>query len=77
MAELGALCQGVGRETAYVVIASVRPTGDVEADDAQRWCRASDVVESHGMTLLEWFVLGRSGVDCPRDLTGEPDRWPR
>ena len=77
MAELGALCQGVGRETAYAVIASVRPTADIDADDAQRWCRASDVVESHGMTLLEWFVIGRSGVDCPRDLTGEPDRWPR
>ena len=76
MAELGALCQGVGRDTAYVVIASVRPTGEVEPDDAHRWCRASDVVESHGMTLVEWFVLGRSGVDCPRDLTGEPERWP-
>src|SRR5688572_24124634 len=49
MAELGALSQGIGRETAYVVIASVRPWTDVEPDDAFRWCSASDVVENHGM----------------------------
>jgi len=77
MAELGALSQGVGKETAHLVIASVRPNGDVQPDDAFRWCSASDIVEAHGITLLEWFVIGRSGVDCPRELLGEPDRWPR
>jgi hypothetical protein len=77
MAELGALSQGVGRETAHLVIVSVRPDADVEPDDAFRWCSASDIAECHGMTLVEWFVVGRSGVDCPRDLLGEPDRWPR
>ena len=76
MAELGALSQGVGHETAYVVIASVRPSGDLDVDDAFRWCSASDIVESHGMTLLEWFVIGAGGIDCPRDLIGEPERWP-
>jgi hypothetical protein len=77
MAELGALCEGVGCETAHLVIVSVRPDGDVEPDDAARWCSASDVAEGHGMTLLEWFVVGPAGIDCPRDLVGEPDRWPR
>ena len=76
MAELGALDQGVGRETAFVVIASVRPDADVGPDDAFRWCSASDVVERHGLTLVEWFVCGPGGVDCPRDLSGEPERWP-
>lgn len=76
MAELGALSSGVGRETAYIIIASVRPDGDLGPDDAFRWCSTSDVVESHGLTLLEWFVLGAAGIDCPRDLTGEPERWP-
>jgi hypothetical protein len=77
MSELGVLDQGVGCETAYLVLASIRPAGDVEHDDAWRWCRASDVADMHGITLLEWFVIGTAGVDCPRDLTGEPDRWPR
>ena len=26
-------------------------------------------------TLVEWFVIGPHGVDCPRDLLGEPERW--
>ena len=77
MSELGALSLGVGCETAFLVIASIRPDGDVDIDDAWRWRRASDVADDHGITLLEWFVLGASGVDCPRDLIGEPDRWPR
>jgi hypothetical protein len=76
MAELGALSQGIGRETAYVVIASIRPWSDMEPDDAFRWCSASDIVENHGMTLLEWFVLGPSGPVCPRELLGEEPRWP-
>jgi hypothetical protein len=77
MGELGSLSHGIGVEAAYVVIASVRPNGILEPEDALRWCSASDVVDSHGLTLLEWFVIGRSGPECPRDLLGEPDRWPR
>jgi hypothetical protein len=77
MGELGSLSQGAGVGAASVVIASVRPNGGVEHDDALRWCRASDVVDNHGLTLLEWFVIGRDGPECPRDLLAEPDRWPR
>ena len=77
MAELGAFSLGIGQEAAHLVIASIRPHGDVQPDDAFRWCSASDIVEAHGITLLEWFVIGRSGVDCPRELLGEPERWPR
>ena len=29
----------------------------------------------HGIELIEWFIVGPSGVDCPRDLLGEPQRW--
>jgi len=25
--------------------------------------------------LIEWFVIGPAGVDCPRELLGEPERW--
>jgi len=68
---------GTGRSVSGLVLASVRPDGDVTPDDAERWCRASDAVDEHGLVLLEWFVLGVGGVRCPRDLTGEPDRWRR
>jgi hypothetical protein len=36
---------------------------------------AGDLCRSGGIELLEWFVLGRSGPRCPRELFGEPDRW--
>ena len=28
-----------------------------------------------GIELIEWFVLGRSGPQCPHELFGEPERW--
>ena len=63
-----------------VVLATGRPTtvpnlpatlpGDID-----RWIEASDITESNGLELIEWFVVGPAGVDCPRELLGEPERW--
>ena len=58
-----------------MVVASSRPDGDVEPDDAHRWLEASDQCRAGGLELVEWFVLGRSGPKRPRELFGEPERW--
>jgi hypothetical protein len=59
---------------AFVVL-SVRPDGGVVDHDVDRWLEASAVADRHGFELLEWFVQGPDGVECPRDLLGEPERW--
>lgn len=64
-----------GAPIAAVIVASSRPDGDVEPDDVHRWLEAGDQCRSGGIELIEWFVLGRSGPQCPRELFGEPDRW--
>jgi hypothetical protein len=58
-----------------MIVGSSRPDGDVESADVHRWLEASDQCRSGGIELIEWFVLGRSGPRCPRDMFGEPDRW--
>jgi hypothetical protein len=50
--------------------------GLVDAD-IDRWLEASDIAAENGVELLEWFVVGPSGVVCPRELLGEPARWAR
>jgi hypothetical protein len=62
-------------EIASLVLASGRPMGDVEPDDIHRWLEASDQCAAAGLELIEWFVLGRKGPQCPRHLFGEPERW--
>ncbi len=58
-----------------MIVASSRPDGDVEPDDVHRWLEASDQCRAGGLELVEWFVLGRSGPQRPREMFGEPDRW--
>ena len=58
-----------------MVLATVRPTGCVLPGDIDRWMEASEIVQSHGVTLIEWYVISASGAQSPRDLLGEPERW--
>ncbi len=58
-----------------LILATSRPHGDVVADDVHRWLEASDQCAAGGLRLVEWFVLGRRGPRCPRELFGEPSRW--
>ena len=43
--------------------------------DIDRWLEADSITDSHGIELIEWFVIDPAGVECPRELLGEPDRW--
>ena len=63
-----------------VVLATVRPQTERNLPstlpgDIDRWIEASDITESNGIELIEWFIVGPAGVDCPRELLGEPPRW--
>lgn len=64
-----------------LVIASVRPGVGPQVGDDERWLEASDLADELGVELLEWFVIsddtGPTTAWCPRDLLGEPPRWPR
>jgi len=64
-------------EVDALILASSRPDGDAALDDVHRWLEASDQCRAAGLELIEWFVLGRSGPRCPRELFGEPARWAR
>ena len=75
---LARAAEGVDRARA-MVLATVRPAagpgGALLPGDVDRWLEASDVVGERGVHLLEWFVIGPAGAECPRDLLGEPQRW--
>jgi hypothetical protein len=58
-----------------LVVASIRPEGATRPGDIDRWLEASAIAELHDVDLVEWFVIGPAGAECPRDLLGQPDRW--
>ena len=64
----------VERATALVV-ASVRPGGCVLPGDIDRWMEASTLAAAYGVVLIEWFIISEAGVQCPRELLGESERW--
>lgn len=64
-----------GRE-AMLVVASVRPGLGPLPGDVDRWIELSDLADTHGCELLEWFVISDGVAWCPRDFLVEPPRWP-
>jgi hypothetical protein len=63
-----------------IVLASVRPHGAPNLPatlpgDVDRWVEANEITESHGIELIEWFLVGPTGVECPREMLGQPERW--
>ena len=64
-----------GREQ-IIVLASIRPGGGPLPGDVDRWIELSDLAESRGCELADWFVISGCVVWCPRDFVLEPPRWP-
>ncbi|MGH9137953.1 MAG: hypothetical protein ACRD0G_13055 [Acidimicrobiales bacterium] len=58
------------------VLASVRPDYGPLPGDADRWLEISELAESRGCEVVEWFVISGDVAWCPRDLLAEPPRWP-
>lgn len=59
---------------AAIVVASIRPGAGALPSDLDRWLEMSELAEQAGVEVVEWFVIA-DGIDCPRDLLGEPPRW--
>jgi hypothetical protein len=80
VAECLALAAADSPNLCGLVLATVRPDlpPHVPATlpgDVDRWIEANSITEAQGIELIEWFVVGRSGVACPRDVLGDPERW--
>lgn len=72
---LGEAAAESGREQTFV-LASIRPADGPLPGDVDRWIELSDLAESHGCELVEWFVISDGVAWCPRDFLIEPPRWP-
>lgn len=64
-----------GDDPASIIVATIRPDGSASDCDIVRWELAEITAAVHGVVLLEWFVIGPDGVECPRELAGRPARW--
>jgi hypothetical protein len=59
-----------------VVLASVRPdTLGLLPGDIERWLLIDAITEAQGIELVEWFIVDAAGIESPRDVLGESDRW--
>lgn len=75
---IGSACEVVAagvEAPASLIVATIRPERGLDAADASRWQLAEIAAAVHGAVLLEWFVIGPDGVECPRELAGRPARW--
>jgi hypothetical protein len=75
VAECMAVAGGHSPALCGLVLATVRPTALTLPGDIDRWLEAESITEAHGIELIEWFIVGPAGVECPRELLGEPERW--
>ena len=75
VAEAMALAGATSPDVTALVLASVRPGGGPLPGDDDLWLGASDVVGECGLTLVDWFVIGRHGTFIPREALGVPSRW--
>jgi len=64
-----------GSARTSLVLATVRPGSGLLVGDVDRWCEASELCAAQGLLLREWYVIGPGGIDIPRELLGEPERW--
>lgn len=76
IAECMAVAAGRSPALCGVVLASVRPdTLGLLPGDIDRWLEIDAITEAQGIELVDWFIIDAAGVECPREVLGEPDRW--
>lgn len=75
VAEIMAMTGSRSAELCGLVIASVRSASLLLPGDLDRWWNLQAITDSHGIELVEWIVVGPGGIECPRQLVGEPERW--
>ena len=58
-----------------VAIASVRTKLQSQLHCSIEWTKASEICQRAGVQLVDWFVVGRHGVNRPRIIANELDVW--
>lgn len=71
---VGVVCQ-IPR-AASVVIVSMRARHLIRPSDTDDLAAHSRVLSNAGLSLLDWIVVGRGGLYCPRSIAGDADPWP-
>ncbi|CAB4796792.1 MAG: hypothetical protein F2735_03835 [Actinobacteria bacterium] len=61
--------------TVGLVIATVRPFGDVHPNDRELWLEAVDAVEACGLQLIDWLIVDSYGATSVPDLLADGSRW--
>jgi hypothetical protein len=75
VAEAMALSATDNADVESLVIASVRPGGGMLPGDDDLWLESADTVDQCGLILVDWLIIGRHGVQSPREALGMPSRW--
>ncbi|MEI6199379.1 MAG: hypothetical protein WCP83_05530 [Actinomycetota bacterium] len=58
-----------------VVLVSVRTQSPINPSDNELLRHVSTVAANAGLHLLDWVVVGRGGLYCPRSIADMPDPW--
>jgi hypothetical protein len=58
-----------------LVLVSVRTSSPINPSDIELLHQFTSVVASAGLYILDWVVVGRGGLYCPRSIAGSPDPW--
>jgi hypothetical protein len=62
-------------EAHSVVLVSVRTQSPINPSDNELLRHVSTVAANAGLHLLDWVVVGRGGLYCPRSIADMPDPW--
>lgn len=58
-----------------VAIASIRLQRQSQFQCGNEWTTSRDICQRAKVQLVDWFVIGRHGVRCPRIIAHEPGAW--
>ena len=58
-----------------IVLVSVRTTSPIQYGDVDMLHHCAMVTNNAGLQLLDWVIIGRGGLYCPRSIAGMPDPW--
>lgn len=58
-----------------IAIVSVHPQRHSPFQFGNEWTTARNICQRAGVQLVDWFVLNRHGVHCPRICAREPGAW--
>ncbi|MEO5974241.1 MAG: hypothetical protein ABIQ38_03420 [Ilumatobacteraceae bacterium] len=58
-----------------LAIATIRPHLHTQSNLATEWTSSREICQRAGVQLVDWFVVGRQGVHCPRINSHGPDEW--